>query len=90
MKTKDVKTKDVKIKQGEGPAGTKEEFLQELFVTRDGVGEESRYNMVYDDKVDAVQEGNPSCTLVATYKLVKVERLALKRSTKVVTLKDPK
>ncbi len=82
--------KDVKIKQGEGPAGTKEEFLQELFVTRDGAGDDGRFERMYRTKPDAVENNCHDCTLVATYKLVKVERLALKLSTKVVTLKDPK
>lgn len=45
------------------------------------------YFPIYDSKQDAVSEYDNATGFVATYKLVKVERLALKRTVSVVKAK---
>jgi hypothetical protein len=42
------------------------------------------YHEFYEDKTDCVAAGDPAGERVATYKLVKVERLALRRTTELV------
>ena len=59
------------------------QFQDVIFVTAEVEGEDS-YRNTYDIAADAVDCGDHDGTYVATYKLVKVEKLALKRSTKLV------
>lgn len=61
-------------------------LLDEIYITLEGEGDDC-YRNTYDDKESAVDNGNHEGTLVATYKLVKVEKLALRRSTRLVTTK---
>jgi hypothetical protein len=58
-----------------------------IFVTVELDGETDAYRSTYDTAEDAVDAGDHESTLVATYKLVKIEELALKRSTAVVKVK---
>ncbi len=74
-----------KVKQGEGAIGTREEFPQELFATFDGSGEDRFVNAGPAPVANHLVEAYPQ--LVATYKLVKVEKLQLKKSVTVVKAK---
>ncbi len=74
-----------KVKQGEGAVGTKEEFPQELFATFDGAGEDRHCLAAVGPVTNHLIEERPE--LVATYKLVKVEKLQLKSSVTVVKAK---
>lgn len=58
----------------------------EIYVTVEGVGDDAFRNM-HDTKEDAVSSGDTAGELVLTYRLVKIEELALKRTVVVVKAK---
>lgn len=74
-----------KVKQGEGAVGTPEEFPQELFATFDGSGEDRYVCAAPGPEANHLCEGHPD--YVATYKLVKVRKLQLEKTVKVVGVK---
>ncbi len=75
-----------KIKQGKGAVGTKEEFPQELTATFEGAGEDRFVNACAGPEKDHLdRSGKPQ--FVATYRLVKVEKLALETTIRVVKTK---
>jgi hypothetical protein len=59
----------------------------EIFVTIEGENDDA-YRNTYDNREDAVDNGDHDGTLVATYRLVSVETLALRRSTRLVKVKQ--
>lgn len=65
-------------------------LADEIFVRveLDGDDGESSYSCNYESKEDAVDSGDHDGTVVATYKLMNVERLALKRSVELVSVDD--
>jgi len=72
----------------EWDAVTAAQAKPEIYVTITKDGDEA-YRSTYDTKEDAVDNGDHNGELVLTYKLVKVEELALKRSTMTVPVKIP-
>lgn len=59
------------------------EFDSEVYAILSRDGEDLYYN-VSDDKVGTVEMADETPALVATYKLVKVERLTVKKQTVLV------
>lgn len=79
MKTAKIDRDSMTTDQNEG-------LPDEIFATVDGTGDDA-YRNTYSAQIDAVESNDKSGTLVATYRLVKVETLALKQSVKLVTVK---
>lgn len=61
--------------------------FSEVQYARIETADDEPYQLFYDDCADAVEEGGGTDVYVATYKLVKVERLTIKRSVKLVKAK---
>lgn len=76
-----------KIDRDDMPAHVSKALLDTIFVTVEGEDDDA-YRNTYDSQVDAVENNNKAGTLVATYQLVSVERIALKQTTKVVKVKS--
>ena len=64
-----------------------EVLLDEIYVTVEDAGSNEPYRSTHDSQADAVDSGPHTGTYVATYKLVKVEKLALIRTVKVQKVK---
>ncbi len=75
-----------KVKQGEGAVGTREEFPQELFATFDGAGEDRYCNAAIGPVENHLRLEAPF-EFVATYKLVRVQKMRLKQTRSVVKAK---
>ncbi len=71
--------------EGEFDERYAQQLKDTIYVTVELVGDESAYRNSYDTKEDAVEaDGGEEPAIVATYKLVKVEFLKLKRLVQIV------
>lgn len=77
-----------KIDRDDMPKHVSKALLDTIFVAVVDGEDGDAYRLTYDSQVDAVQNNNKAGTLIAAYKLVSVERIALKQTTKVVKVKS--
>ena len=70
----------------DAPRKLEAQMLPEIFVTIEGGGpnDDDAYRCTFDTKEDAVDNNPGDVEWVATYKLVKVERLKLNRKVELV------
>ncbi len=76
-----------KVKQGDGELGTKEEFPQELTAAFEGSGEDRFLNAYAVSAADHFCDRDSGPRLGAVYKLVRVEKMKLEITRKVVKAK---
>lgn len=73
----------MKINRSKLTAHENNQLLDTIYVGVERDGDDA-YRATWDCPEDVVEAGDKDGEIVATYKLVKIEKLALKRSTKIV------